>query len=60
MQLGLEYAPAPPFDAGTPDRAPADALARVRSINAKAAPARRAALEQAATRLVERPALSKP
>lgn len=52
MQLGLEYAPAPPFDAGTPDRAPADALARVRSIFAKAAPQRQAALEQAASRLV--------
>jgi transcriptional regulator GlxA family with amidase domain len=52
VQLGLEYAPAPPFDAGTPDRAPADALARVRSINAKAAPDRRVALEQAATSLV--------
>jgi cyclohexyl-isocyanide hydratase len=52
VQLGLEYAPAPPFDAGTPDRAPADALARVRSIFAKAAPERQAAFEQAATRLV--------
>jgi cyclohexyl-isocyanide hydratase len=48
LQLGLEYAPAPPFDAGTPDRAPADALARVRRLNAKATVERRGALEEAA------------
>lgn len=46
VQLGLEYAPAPPFDSGTPDRAPADVLARVRSLNAKATAERRAALEK--------------
>jgi hypothetical protein len=27
LQLGLEYAPAPPFDAGTPDTAPPEILA---------------------------------
>ena len=54
VQLGLEYAPAPPFDSGTPDRAPADVLARVRSINEKASVERRAALEAAAARLVEK------
>ena len=48
VQLSLEYAPAPPFDAGTPDRAPADVLARVRALNAKAAAERRVALEQVA------------
>jgi transcriptional regulator GlxA family with amidase domain len=48
VQLALEYAPAPPFDAGTPERAPADVLARVRTLNAKAASERRTALEQAA------------
>ena len=48
VQLALEYAPAPPFDAGTPDRAPADVLTRVRTLNAKAASERRTALEQAA------------
>ena len=30
IQLGLEYAPLPPFDAGTPDRAPAAIVAMVR------------------------------
>ena len=29
-QLQLEYAPAPPFDAGTPDRAPAGVVAHLR------------------------------
>ncbi|MBV8215043.1 MAG: DJ-1/PfpI family protein [Verrucomicrobia bacterium] len=48
VQLGLEYAPAPPFNAGTPDRAPADVLARVRSLMAKTASKRRAALERCA------------
>ncbi len=31
VQLQLEYAPAPPFDAGTPDTAPASVVAQVRS-----------------------------
>jgi cyclohexyl-isocyanide hydratase len=31
VQLSLEYSPAPPFDAGTPDSAPPEILARVRS-----------------------------
>jgi cyclohexyl-isocyanide hydratase len=46
LQLALEYAPAPPFDSGTPDRAPAEVLARVRSLNAQAAIERRAAFKQ--------------
>jgi hypothetical protein len=46
LQLALEYAPAPPFDSGTPDRASAEVLARVRSLNAKAAIERRAAFKQ--------------
>ncbi|OXH83396.1 dimethylglycine dehydrogenase, partial [Burkholderia multivorans] len=29
IQLQLEYAPAPPFDAGSPDTAPASVVARV-------------------------------
>ena len=52
VQLGLEYAPAPPFDCGTPDRAPADVLTRVRSRMAKTVVERRAALERSATRFV--------
>ena len=48
VQLGLEYAPAPPFESGTPDRAPADILARVRRVTAIAAVERRVALERAA------------
>jgi transcriptional regulator GlxA family with amidase domain len=31
IQLGIEYAPAPPFNAGRPDTAPPEVLARVRS-----------------------------
>ena len=31
IQLALEYAPAPPFDAGTPQRAPAEILATARA-----------------------------
>jgi len=30
IQLGIEYNPAPPFNAGSPDTAPADVLARVK------------------------------
>jgi cyclohexyl-isocyanide hydratase len=52
VQLGLEYAAAPPLDSGTPDRAPADVLARVRSTVEKAVAERRAALERSATRFV--------
>jgi cyclohexyl-isocyanide hydratase len=46
LQLALEYAPAPPFDSGTPDRAPAEVLVHVRSLNAQAAIERRAAFKQ--------------
>lgn len=31
IQLGIEYNPAPPFDAGSPDTAPADVLAAVKT-----------------------------
>ena len=34
IQLQIEYAPAPPFDAGTPDTAPPDVLAAARQRNA--------------------------
>jgi cyclohexyl-isocyanide hydratase len=48
IQLGLEYAPAPPFDAGRPETAPAEVLALVRERMASGIPARRAAVERAA------------
>jgi hypothetical protein len=48
IQLGLEYAPAPPFDAGTPRSAPAAVVAAVRARGA----AMRAAREEIVARLV--------
>lgn len=33
IQLGVEYAPAPPFDAGRPETAPRDVLERVQALN---------------------------
>ena len=35
IQLHLEYAPAPPFDAGTPDRAPPGIVTAVRARSAQ-------------------------
>ena len=51
IQLQIEYAPAPPFDAGAPETAPAAILARVRERNAALAAGRRDAVETAAARL---------
>ena len=51
IQLGIEYAPAPPFNAGSPESAPPEILARLRQRNAEAASRRRAAVEAAAARL---------
>lgn len=31
IQLAIEYDPQPPYDAGSPDRAPAQVVARLRS-----------------------------
>ncbi len=51
VQLGLEYAPAPPFDSGRPETAPASVRARYdRVIEASIRP-RRAQAEEAAARL---------
>lgn len=47
IQLGNEYDPAPPFDAGHPDRAP-DMAARYRALTSEMTAARRAAAERAA------------
>ena len=51
IQLGLEYAPAPPFDAGRPETAPAEILALARQRMAASMPARRSALERVAGRV---------
>jgi transcriptional regulator GlxA family with amidase domain len=51
IQLQIEYAPAPPFDAGCPETAPPAVLARVRELNAPLAVRRREAVEAAASRL---------
>jgi transcriptional regulator GlxA family with amidase domain len=51
IQLGLEYAPAPPFDAGSPDTAPPEVLAMVQSRTTAIMPKRQADAEAAASRL---------
>ncbi|OMG73402.1 DJ-1/PfpI family protein [Burkholderia ubonensis] len=47
IQLELEYAPAPPFDAGSPDTAPAGVVTLVRERSAATLARRRQAIEQA-------------
>lgn len=51
IQLGLEYAPAPPFDAGRPELAPPEIRERVMSLMASAMEGRRFAAQTAADRL---------
>ena len=51
IQLQIEYAPSPPFDAGSPETAPPAILARLRERNAAMAARRRDAVETAAARL---------
>ena len=51
LQLALEYAPAPPFNAGRPETAPAHVLAAVQAFNDRAMPVRVGAAEEAAARL---------
>ncbi|GAN79554.1 DJ-1/PfpI family protein [Acidocella aminolytica] len=51
VQLGLEYAPAPPFDAGRPETAPASSLAAFRGQMAYVQPRREAEVREAARRL---------
>jgi len=48
IQLGIEYDPAPPFDCGHPDRAPATVKSALSDRYAKANAALRAGIEQAA------------
>jgi len=54
IQLGIEYAPAPPFDSGSPESAPPAILARVQERNAAVVPRRRGVVEAAAARLARR------
>ena len=51
VQLGIEYAPAPPFNAGRPELAPAHIVANTQQRYEKVRPARNAAVERAAARL---------
>ena len=51
IQLTLEYAPAPPFNAGRPEAAPRQVVERVETFMAKLMPERRAAALRAAERL---------
>ena len=48
LQLSLEYAPAPPFNAGRPDTAPPEVLDRVRALLDAMGGTRRAAAEKVA------------
>ena len=60
LQLGLEYAPAPPFNAGSPDTAPGAVLELVRAANAAQQASRRAAIDQAARALETNTLLQHP
>ncbi len=53
IQLRLEYDPAPPFNSGSPDTAPPEAIARLRQINPSGQERRRVNNERAAARLSE-------
>lgn len=53
IQLGIEYAPAPPFDAGDPETAPPAILKRVRERMGEFASKRRQVVEAAAARLIQ-------
>jgi cyclohexyl-isocyanide hydratase len=52
IQLNLEYAPAPPFSAGRPESAAAGVLERVLAQTREVQAPRRAAVEEAARRLM--------
>jgi cyclohexyl-isocyanide hydratase len=51
VQLGIEYAPAPPFQSGRPELAPAHILAETQKRYDRVRAARNAAVERAAARL---------
>jgi len=52
IQLGLEYNPAPPFNAGSPDTAPSDILAMVKERIAPAQTRRSEMIGRAAARMI--------
>jgi len=54
IQLGLEYAPAPPFDSGRPELAPAHIRERYEVMRRKLMPLRREEAAQAAMKAIER------
>ena len=54
IQLGIEYAPHPPFDSGTPEQANASVVAALREAGAARQKEREAAVEEASARLAER------
>jgi transcriptional regulator GlxA family with amidase domain len=51
VQLGIEYAPAPPFNSGRPELAPAHILGNTKQRYERVLPARDAAVQRAAARL---------
>jgi len=53
IQLRLEYNPAPPFNAGSPDTAPPEILARIKESIAPSRQRRSEAMQRAAARLME-------
>jgi len=55
LQLGLEYAPAPPFDAGRPETAPPEVLSEVKRRMETILPKRLAEARAAAARLASAP-----
>jgi cyclohexyl-isocyanide hydratase len=54
IQLGLEYAPAPPFDAGSPDTAPPEVVERMRTLTAERLAERARLVAEAAARFTGR------
>jgi cyclohexyl-isocyanide hydratase len=53
IQLGIEYNPAPPFDAGSPETAPAEVVTAVKARIAGSRSRRSEAVQRAAARLAE-------
>ncbi len=60
IQLGLEYDPAPPFNAGSPEKAPPAILARYQAAVAPLMEKRSAQAEEAARRLAKQTFVARP